>query len=94
MISAKLFNCLPYHTGSDFSNDNLDVVFSPDNTETRQCFDIVIENDSILEDTEVFHLSILPTNDSAVLPRNTVLNVGIENDDSKQLTSYIYYISS
>ena len=40
-------------------------------------------DDDILENTEVFHLLILPTNDSAIVLQNTILSVGIENDDSK-----------
>ena len=43
----------------------------------------MIVNDDILESTEVFRVLILPTNDPAILFENTVLNVGIENDDSK-----------
>ena len=49
----------------------------------RMCFPVMIVNDNILENTEVFRVLILPTNDSAILFDNTVLNVGIENDDSK-----------
>ena len=49
----------------------------------RMCFPVMIVNDDILENTEVFRVLILPTNDSAILFDNTVLNVGIENDDSK-----------
>ena len=76
------------YTGADFSTDELDVTFTPD-TGIRQCFDVVIENDDILENTEVFHLSLLPTNDPAIIVPNAVMNVGIQNDDSKSL-----YISS
>ena len=47
------------------------------------CFPVMIVNDTILENTEVFRILILPTNDPAILFDNTVLNVGIENDDSK-----------
>ena len=58
-----------------------DLVFTGD-TE-RMCFPVMIVNDDILENTEVFRVLILPTNDPAILFENTVLNVGIENDDSK-----------
>ena len=58
------------------------VVFTPE-TGIRECFAVNIVDDDILENTEVFHLSILPTNDSAIVLQNTVLSVGIENDDSK-----------
>ena len=58
-----------------------DLVFTGD-TE-RMCFPVMIVNDDILENTEVFRVLILPTNDPAILFENTILNVGIENDDSK-----------
>ena len=81
----------PITTNSSFAeadfgpiNDTLDIVFTP-NTELQECFLVNIVDDDILENTEFFLLSILPTNDSAVVPNNIVLNVGIENDDSKQV---------
>ena len=40
-------------------------------------------DDEILENTEVFHLFILPPSDPAIVLQNSVLSVGIENDDSK-----------
>ena len=80
----------PITTNSSFAeadfgpiDDTLDIVFTP-NTGLQGCFLVNIIDDDILEDTEFFLLSILPTNDSAVVLDNTVLNVGIENDDSKQ----------
>lgn len=64
--------------------DVLELVFSPD-TDSQQCFNVTIVDDSILEGTEIFHLSILPSNDLAVIPQNSILSVGIENDDSKMI---------
>ena len=62
--------------------DAFSVVFAPE-TGIRECFAVNIVDDDILENTEVFHLSILPTNDPGIVLQNTVLSVGIENDDSK-----------
>lgn len=65
----------------------MDIVFTPE-AGPQECFPVIIVDDDILEDTEFFLLSILPTNDSAVVLHNRVLNVGIENDDSKPVTLY------
>lgn len=62
-----------------------DLIFAGDTTR-QMCFDITIMNDEILENTEVFRVLILPTNDLALNFENTVLNIGIENDDSKPFT--------
>lgn len=50
------------------------------------CFTVVIEDDDILENTEVLRILILPTNDPALSFEETILSVGIENDDSKTVT--------
>ena len=72
-------------TGADFTIDTFNITFSSQSG-PRQCFSVNIVDDDILENTEVFHLSILPPSDPAVVLQNTVLSVAIENDDSKPVT--------
>lgn len=62
-----------------------DIVFNVDTT-GEMCFTILIEDDNILENTEVLRILILPTNDPALSFEETILSVGIENDDSKAVT--------
>lgn len=62
-----------------------DIVFDVDTT-GEMCFNILIENDDILENTEVLRILILPTNDPALSFEETILSVGIEDDDSKAVT--------
>ena len=49
----------------------------------QECINVTIIDDEILENTEVFRVVMLPSNDSAITFESTVLSVGIENDDSK-----------
>ena len=72
----------PLIADADFTViESMDIVFVSE-TAPRQCFPVAIVDDDILENTEIFHVSILPTNDIAVVLQNPVLSIGIENDDS------------
>lgn len=68
--------------GVDFFPVSEELVFTP-NTNGTECFDVRIQDDNLLEDSEIFNVSILvPPNDSAVDIPEPVLQVTIEDDDS------------
>ena len=68
--------------GSDFVPITQDLVFTAGIEQL--CFDVKIVMDEVLENTEVFRLSISSlANDPAITFESTILSVAIENDDSK-----------
>ena len=68
-----------------------DVTFS-EGTTGQQCFSISIRDEEILENTEVFRVLIRPTDDPALRFGNSVLNVGIENEDSTSIAQFTILI--
>ena len=73
---------LTYTVERDFSSINKsDVVFLPGG-ERRMCLDVLIENESILENNEQFFL-LLNTRDAAVLLNPNMTRIIINNDDGK-----------
>ena len=69
--------------------------FTSDPSTHRQCFDVTIIDDQVLEDTEGFSLSVTLAGDSSVpvVIRPDVSEVDIVNEDGKDLTSlgYMFY---
>ena len=58
------------------------------NTTGRECFSVSIEDDGLLEDSELFNVSILLTpKDTALIfiEQFSVIQITIEDDDSKPL---------
>ena len=57
-------------------------------TTGRECFSVSIEDDGLLEDSELFNVSILMTpKDPAFIftEQFSVIQITIEDDDSKQM---------
>ena len=65
-------------------DEELGHIFTPDNFEMPYCFDVSIEDDLALEDTESFHLNLL-TDDQNVNVKISTLVLEIEDNDSKSL---------
>ena len=73
--------CILDHTAAfDYVPLSLEIQFN--NSLARQCLDITVINDTILEFNESFFVN-LDTSDSNVSIENQTATVLIENDDSK-----------
>ena len=68
----------------DFTVGNSSITFTADNFEAPHCFEVIVNDDSTLEDTERFTLSLL-TEDQDVDFKNSELVVEIVDNDSKLL---------
>ena len=83
-----MLHCSPCTDGLDFTPlIQQDVVFGV-NTTGRECFFVSIEDDGLLEDSELFNVSILMTpKDPALIfiEQFSVIQITIEDDDSKPL---------
>ena len=84
--------------GLDFSSLIQHMVVFGLNTTGVECFEVLIEDDDRLEDSEIFHISIVTTpRDPALDVSLSVLSVTIEDDDSMQnfrfvMSSGSYYV--
>ena len=71
-------------TGGDYEEVVLNEAFAPDNQDEMMCFDVMVTGDSIVEESEVFFVS-LSSEDSAIrIPEEaSVLSITIVDNDSK-----------
>ena len=91
--------CINFYTDtSDYvelnSSNNPLVPFTSDPSTHRQCFDVTIINDDVLEDTEGFSLSLTLAGDSSVpvVVRPDVSEVEIVDGDGRNFTTYLTMI--
>ena len=72
-----------FSVGSDYSAVNADVVIAVG--DTIQCFNVLITNDAIFENTESFGLQVSSSDDDVVTGADSMVTI-MDNDGGWQLT--------
>ena len=81
--------------GSDYETVVLNEAFSPDTQNDSMCFDLVVMSDSIVEESEVFFVSLLSEDSAVRIPEETgVLSITIIDNDSKSEIIFSLLIDS
>lgn len=68
--------------GRDFLVLNQDLTITAASNGSRECFDITIIDDSIIEDTESFRVSLTSATENVVVP-NSFATVRITDNDGR-----------
>lgn len=75
-----MINYIPFAAGEDFVQTTMELEFTP--TIIERCIDIEIENDVVVEDTEVFVVSV-GSNDPVTFATDSVTVSILDDQDSK-----------
>jgi len=82
--TSYVFCAYSFLTGSgrDFLVLNRDLTITATSSDSRECFNITIIDDSIIEDTEFFRLSLISTSDNVTV-LSSLATVFLRDNDGR-----------